>query len=101
VSGMKIATGFVCLALLMGVSGCHTLRNKLTASHCTESRTYEGEGSVAPLKIPVGLDAPDTTAGLRLPQLKVPAPPPRPANSPCLDAPPSFKVEVPKPVPQA
>ncbi len=97
---MKIATGFLCLALLMGVSGCHTLRNKLTESRCTESRTYEGQGSVAPLKIPVGLDAPDTTAGLRLPQLNVPAAP-RAANAPCLDAPPSFKVEVPKPAPQA
>jgi hypothetical protein len=49
--------------------------------------------SVEPLKIPTGLDAPDTTNALRLPQLNEPAPPPRRGKVPCLDAPPPFKVQ--------
>lgn len=100
-SGMKLAAGFICLALLMGVGGCRTLHNKFSSTRCTESKTYQGERSVAPLKVPVGLDAPDTTTALRLPPLNEPAPPPRPRTAPCLDEPPSFKVEVPKPAPQA
>jgi hypothetical protein len=101
VSGIKIAAGFMCLTLLVGVSGCHTLHNRFSNARCTESQTYLGETSVAPLKVPVGLDAPDTTNALRLPSLKGPAPPARPRTAPCLDQPPSFKVDVPKPAPQA
>jgi uncharacterized lipoprotein len=93
VSGMKIATGFMCLTLLVGVSGCHTLHNKFSSNRCSESRTYEGERSVAPLKVPAGMDAPDVASALRLPQLNEPAPPARPRTAPCLDVPPSFKVE--------
>jgi uncharacterized lipoprotein len=93
VSGMKMAIGFVCLTLLMGVSGCHMLRNKVSSKGCKESQTYTGERSVAPLKVPVGMDAPDTTNTFRLPQLNEPAPPPRPRTAPCLDEPPPFKIE--------
>ena len=92
-SGMKMVIGFVCLTLLMGVSGCHTLRNKVSSKGCHERETYANERSVAPLKVPVGLDTPETTTALRLPQLNEPAPPPRPRTAPCLDEPPSFKIE--------
>jgi uncharacterized lipoprotein len=97
VSGMKIATGFLCLTLLVGVSGCHMLHNKFSSTRCTESRTYEAERSVAPLKVPAGMDAPETASALRLPQLNDPAPPARARSAPCLDEPPSFKVEKPAP----
>ena len=92
-SGMKIATGFMCLTLLVGVSGCHTLHNRFSSNRCTENRTYESERSVAALKIPAGMDAPETANALRLPPLNEPPPPPRARSAPCLDAPPSFKVE--------
>jgi uncharacterized lipoprotein len=95
VSVMKIATGFMCLTLLVGVSGCHTLHNKFSSNRCTEKRSYEGERSVAPLKVPAGMDAPDTVNALRLPALNEPAPPARARSAPCLDEPPSFKVEKP------
>lgn len=97
-SGMKIASGFVCLALLLGVSGCHMLHNKLSYKSCNEPQIYAGERSVAPLKVPPGMDAPDTTNALRLPSLNEPAPP-RARTAPCLDEPPSFKVA--KSAPQA
>ena len=50
--------------------------------------------SVAPLKIPAGLDAPEPPMRLRLPALNEPAPPPRTTHCPCLDEPPSFKVKI-------
>ncbi len=56
--------------------------------------------SVPPLKIPPGLDAPDTTSALRLPALNEPPPPARGRKDPCLDDPPSFKITKPA-APQA
>lgn len=91
--GLKMITGLVCLALLLSVSGCHTLRSKLGERTCTETRTYANERSVPALKIPSGVDAPETTNALRLPELNEPAPPPRPRSARCLDEPPSFKVQ--------
>jgi uncharacterized lipoprotein len=101
VSGMKMLKGLSCLTLLLGLGGCHLLHNKLSYNTCNERQPYEKERSVAPLKIPSGLDSPDTTNALHLPQLNEPAPPPRARTAPCLDEPPSFKVAVQKPAPQA
>jgi len=81
--------------LLLG--GCHLLRS---VGSCHKPQGYENATSVAPLKIPPGLDTPDTTNALRLPVLNEPAPPRRSGKDPCLDEPPPFKVA--KPVaPQA
>lgn len=54
--------------------------------------------SVPPLKIPPGLNAPDTASALKLPTLNEPVAP-RSKKDPCLDEPPSFKLS--KPAPQA
>jgi uncharacterized lipoprotein len=81
---------------LLALAGCHALRS---ANSCHKPRSYESAKSVAPLQIPPGLDAPDTTNALHLPVLNEPPPPPRKGKDPCLDEPPSFKVA--KPVPQA
>ena len=77
-------------ALLL-LNGCHFLRG----GSCTRSQAYTSATSVAPLKIPSGLDAPDTTNALRLPALNEPPPPARNSKDPCLDYPPSFKVSKP------
>ncbi len=53
------------------------------------------QASIPPLKIPPGLEAPDTTNALHLPQLNEPAPPPRTGQQPCLDEPPPYKVAKP------
>ena len=87
-------------ALLLPLSGCHMVR-AMSASSCRDTRPYLKERSVEPLKIPTGLDAPDTTSALRLPQLNEPAPPPRSGKAPCLDAPPPFKVPQPARAPSA
>lgn len=92
-SGLKTITGLLCLALLLSVSGCHMLRSKLDQRACNETRTYANERSVPLLKVPSGVDTPDTANALRLPQLNEPAPPPRARSARCLDEPPSFKVQ--------
>jgi len=88
----------VWLAPLLLLNGCHALRSLAAACHKTQP--YMSASSVAPLKVPAGLDAPDTTNALRLPALNEPRPPPRSSKDPCLDYPPSFKVAKPA-APQA
>lgn len=96
---MKIVRALAWLALpLLLTAGCHFHPFKHFAYSCHKKQVYQAATSVAPLKVPAGLDAPDTTNALHLPQLNEPEPPPRKGQQPCLDEPPPFKV--PKP-PQA
>jgi uncharacterized lipoprotein len=78
--------------LMLCASGCHIMR-AISKRECHEPQPYMKATSVPPLQIPPGLDAPDTTNALRLPVLNEPAPPPRGKSDPCLDEPPSFKVQ--------
>jgi uncharacterized lipoprotein len=75
------------LAALTGLTGCHSL-----GGSCRDPKPYMKAGSVAPLKIPPGLDPPDTATALHIPALNAPEPPPRKKTDPCLDEPPPFKV---------
>ena len=74
--------------LLLACGGCHVLG----ANACHAPQPYMNAKSVPPLKIPPGLDSPETGSALRIPALNEPAPPPRKGRQPCLDAPPPFKV---------
>jgi uncharacterized lipoprotein len=56
---------------------------------CARPGIYAEAQSIPPLRIPAGLDAPDTRGALRLPELNEPAAP-RPAGSPCLESPPRY-----------
>ncbi len=88
------------LAMGLALAGCHSFRHLSSGGACHKKQPYMNAGSVPPLKIPAGLEMPDTTNALRIPDLKEPAPPPRKGKDPCLDEPPAFKVA--KPVtPQA
>ena len=84
-------------ALLPALSACHLLHGNA----CHGPQAYRGATSVAPLKIPAGLDAPETNNALRIPALNEPAPPARKGKDPCLDEPPAFKVRQAAPPPQA
>jgi uncharacterized lipoprotein len=99
---MKVALklGMV-LAVGLALAGCHPIRAlKTRALSCHNKQPYMAATSVPPLKIPPGLDQPDSTNALHVPDLKEPAPPKRSGRDPCLDEPPPFKVV--KPVtPQA
>jgi len=90
------------LAVSVALAGCHPIRSLRSRElSCHKTKPYMAATSVPPLKIPAGLDTPDTTNALHIPALNEPAPPPRKGKEPCLDEPPSFKLP-PKPVtPQA
>ena len=78
--------------LALGAAGCHLVR-AVSNRQCHDTQPYMKATSAAPLVVPPGLDAPDTTNALRLPALNEPPPPPRGPKEPCLDEPPSFKVQ--------
>jgi uncharacterized lipoprotein len=70
------------------LSGCHTLR-AFTQS-CPEDRgAYTKAANIPPIRVPVGIDPPDTKSALQLPALNEPAEPTG-TKGPCLDEPPRF-----------
>jgi len=88
------------LVVSLAVVGCNPIRAiKSRANACHNKQPYQASASVAPLKIPAGMDVPDTTNALHIPELKEPPPTPRRGKDPCLDEPPPYKVA--KPTPQA
>jgi uncharacterized lipoprotein len=82
---------------IVTLTGCKTLRG---ANSCHKTQAYQAARTGATLKIPEGVDAPDTAGLLKLPVLNEPPPPPRGPKDPCLDQPPSYKVTKPA-TPQA
>lgn len=97
---MKFRAIWALAAVLPVLSGCHTL-HALTAESCHKPQPYTKAVSVPPLKIPPGLNAPNTSTALVVPPLKGPLPPPPTAKDPCLDAPPAFAVPHVQPAPKA
>ena len=98
---MRVVRGVALLLLLLPLmSGWHVFRSA-SAKACHGAQPYQKAQSVPPLKIPPGMDAPDTTNALRLPTLNEPPQPPRKGKDPCLDEPPPFKVTHPTKAPQA
>jgi uncharacterized lipoprotein len=92
---MKSVLVLLCAGALVCLGGCRALR----ANSCNKPQPYMAATSVPPLKIPPGLDAPDTSNALKLPTLNEPVAP-RSKSDPCLDRPPPFKVSKPA-APQA
>ena len=85
---LRRAGGLTSLALLL--AGCHMFSS--SAKECNKPGAYVTAASIPPLKTPPGLDAPDTHAALKIPELNEPEPPPRGPKDPCLDAPPPYAV---------
>jgi len=78
----------ICLVTAaLALSACRALTGS-----CHDPAPYEKAESAPPLKIPPGLEAPDTRNALRIPELKDPSPPPRKEGDACLDAPPKYSV---------
>jgi hypothetical protein len=87
----------------LALSGCHSLR-ALTRSCDNDTFGYNKATSIPPLRVPEGLDPPDTKSALQVPVLNEPPPPPRGSKDPCLDQPPKFiepKSSRPPPLPVA
>jgi uncharacterized lipoprotein len=83
----------------LALGGCHSIRH-YTQSCNKDTDGYMKATNVAPIKVPAGVDAPDTRSALQIPVLNEPAPPPRGPKDPCLDAPPKFtEPKGPRPAP--
>jgi uncharacterized lipoprotein len=95
--GMKFVQLGWLLPVLLALGGCKSL----SANSCHGKQPYTQAQSVPPLKVPTGLDSPDTASALRIPALNEPPPPPRHGKDPCLDEPPPFKVRQPAAPPRA
>jgi uncharacterized lipoprotein len=69
-------------------SGCQ-LFGKLTPD-CHTPQEYQRAREMTPLKVPAGLDAPNTQGALVIPKAELAPPPPGPKEA-CLDVPPRYK----------
>lgn len=65
---------------------------------CGAPPEYTNSDSIPPLKVPPGMDSPDTRGAMRIPELDTPERP-RGPDEPCLDQPPKY-VPPPKAAPQ-
>lgn len=78
-----------CALLALLAFGATSCKSWLHSTACLKPGAYVGARDEKPLQVPAGLDAPDTRAALKIPELKQP-PKVRTAADGCLDAPPKF-----------
>lgn len=92
-----VALSRALVASVLALGGCagHGITRVLHENACNKPQPYQRAGTVSPLRMPVGIDPPDTHGALRVPAYDEPVPPPRKLTDPCLDAPPSFVVSRP------
>jgi uncharacterized lipoprotein len=74
------------LVPVFALAGCKAIFPSTT--DCTERLPYMDAREAAPLRVPDGVDAPNTQAALRIPEVKTP---PRPDDGRCLDYPPRYR----------
>ena len=104
---MKFRASWALAAVLPVFAGCHSIPVHMPWHHgaeiasCYKAQPYMKARSIPPLRIPEGLDGPDTRNALVVPPLKGPVPPRPKPGVPCLDSPPSFSVPHPLPPPKA
>ncbi|HME41411.1 MAG TPA: hypothetical protein VKG63_20820 [Steroidobacteraceae bacterium] len=85
---MSLERVLLVVAAVALTSGCH-LFGKLTPD-CHTPQEYQRAGQVPPLKVPPGLDTPNTQGALAIPAVELAPPPPGPKDA-CLDVPPKYK----------
>ena len=78
---------FVAAAVLL--NGCRLIHGGYQ-TNCHKPQEYQRAVQRAPLKVPEGLDSPNTQGALVIPTVDLAAPPPGPHEA-CLDAPPRYK----------
>jgi uncharacterized lipoprotein len=82
------ATLLMSAALLLSLSSCSWMHRG--SKSCREPPVGGEARNMPPLKVPTGLDAPDTRNAIKVPPLDEPERPRAPGD-PCLSMPPSFK----------
>jgi uncharacterized lipoprotein len=80
--------GSVAAATLL--SGCFSHIISRLNPDCHVHQEYQRASQVAPLKVPEGLDNPNTQGALVIPTVGLSPPPPGPKDA-CLDLPPRYK----------
>jgi uncharacterized lipoprotein len=84
--GIVVASSIVALT-----AGCGLFRPDQS---CHKAQAYESSKSVARLKVPPGMDAPDTGGALVVPPVDAPEAP-RSRSHACLDEPPRYRSDAP------
>ncbi len=69
------------------LSACHMFSR---VADCHRPQEYQRAVQLPPLKVPAGLDTPNTQGALVIPTVDL-VPPPRGPHEACLDAPPRYK----------
>jgi hypothetical protein len=82
----------VCATLLCSCATLHRWTHRTPAPGCHEPAFNGNSDTRAPLKVPEGLSAPDTTGAVKIPALNEPEAR-RGKNDPCLDMPPNYGTE--------
>ncbi len=77
------------IAAAMLMSGCARLLHGF-APDCHKPQEYQRAVQKPPLRVPPGLDTPNTQGALVIPAVEL-APPPPGRHEACLDAPPRYK----------
>jgi uncharacterized lipoprotein len=85
---MSLDRIFMLIAAAALMSGCHIF-SKLTPD-CHAPQEYQRAGQVAPLKVPEGLESPNTQGALVIPTVALALPPPGSKDT-CLDVPPRYE----------
>jgi uncharacterized lipoprotein len=85
---MSLDRMLVLIAASALMSGCH-LFSKLNPD-CHSKQDYQHALSAPPLKVPPGLDSPNTAGALVIPTVTDAPPPPGPHDQ-CYDIPPRYK----------
>jgi uncharacterized lipoprotein len=85
---MSLDRVLVLIAASALMSGCHWFSSLSADCHTTQE--YQSARSAPPLKVPAGLDSPNTAGALAIPAVGD-APPQPGAKDTCYDVPPRYK----------
>ena len=81
---------FIFLGAAALLSGCFSRIVSRLNPDCHVKQEYQHADQAAPLKVPEGLDSPNTAGALVIPTVGLAPPPPGPKDQ-CLDLPPKYK----------
>jgi len=85
---MMVERAITMIAAASLLCGCHLFHHRV--AECNRSQEYQRAVQLAPLKVPPGLDSPNTQGALVIPTVEL-SPPPRGPHDACLDTPPRYK----------
>jgi uncharacterized lipoprotein len=84
---MRFDRALIIVAAAAALCGCHIFK-QLTPD-CHVPQEYQRAVQLPPLKVPEGMDTPNTQSALVIPNVEVTPPPPGPHDA-CLDVPPHY-----------